>query len=270
VTRLDKNKIQCILFICIFFFAVEVCTSGEAESVALQEAKLGREAAERKAVQLEMELERTKKSLEQIRERYATLYLDSHAKVQKLRQTELQLANLWHNRDGDSVQGLVDRLLAALETAGSRQLEVAGALERVETSFKAYLSAGDGAKQAVLQELKHNLASLRTAVEGSLRPLAGVNALKSGKTVEARRGIRVVAVDEKMQVVLADAGSLAGVMPDSRWCLMRDDKLIARLLAVQVRMDLSALVITDGDLAEVPIGCVLLPAERFAVQKRLE
>ncbi|MBP5637875.1 MAG: hypothetical protein J6X55_00215, partial [Victivallales bacterium] len=198
-------------------FTAEVCTSDEASALALQEARVAREAAERKAVQLEIELEQSRKALDKMRSRYADLYLRSHGLIGSLRQTELQVANLWHNKENSSMDGLAVQLLEALDEAGSRQLEVARVLKAYEESLKNLLDVLRPSA-AMRSELLEKLENLRETVEKSLRPLTIASG--RGGAVNVRQGCRVLAVDEELDMVILDGVSIGGMTPEYRWCLI--------------------------------------------------
>jgi len=240
----------------MILFSAEVCTSDDANAVALQEAREAREAAERKAVQLEIELGQSRKALDKMRSRYADLYLRSHGLLGSLRQTELQVANLWHNKDASSLDGLAAQLLEALDEAGSRQLDVAKALDEYEGSLKNLLDVLKPSA-AMRAELLEKLGRLRETVEKSLRPLTAASG--RGSAISVRQGCRVLSVDEALEMVILDGGSIGGMTPESRWCLVNGDKLVAKFIVVDVRLELSAAVLLEGSLADVPVGSVLRP-----------
>lgn len=249
----------CIILSSLFLLLSEVCTSDEtAGKLALEEARQARVAAERRVVQLELELEQSKRDMQKMRSRYADLYLRCHGLLKKLRQTELQVANLWHNKDESSLDSLADRLLEALDAAGSRQLEVAEALDRYGKSLTDLLDILQPS-DALRRELLDRLADLRRTVEKSTRPLIQA----AGKDVpgELRQGCRVVAVDPELAIVILDGGSLGGMTPESRWCLVRQDQIIARCVVIDVRLELSAAVVLEGSLTDIPVGSILRPAE---------
>lgn len=246
----------------------EVCTSDEASDIALQEARLGRETAEKRMVELEIELEQSKKALEQIRSRYASLYLEGHGLVRSLRQTELQIANLWHTRNSNSMGDLAERLIEVLDKAANRQLAVAQTLERYEKSLNTLLDVLQPG-QALRQELADRLEELKMAVEKSIQPLIHVSDFRyatgeNGGRADARKGCRVTAEDAELLVVLLDAGSLAGVQPGSIWKLVAEGKVVATFQVVDVRSAVSAAVLVSGNLADVPVGSILLPVEGTA------
>ena len=244
----------------VFILSTEVCTSDEsggAATVALREAREAREAAERRAVQLELELEQTKKTLARTRSRYADLYLRSHGLLRSLRQTELQVSNLWHNKDDTSMGGLTTRLLEAMEAAGGRQLKVVAKLDEFEASLRNVLDVLRPS-EAMRREVEGRLRELRGVIELSLGPLSAASGARAGVS-DLRRGCRVVATDAGLDVLLLEGGSLQGMAPESRWHLTVGDRVVAKAVVIDVRLELSAAVLVEGTLTDVPVGSVLLP-----------
>ena len=225
--------------------------------MALREAREAREAAERRAVQLELELEQTKKALSRTRSRYADLYLRSHGLLRSLRQTELQVSNLWHNKDDSSKDGLTTRLLEAMEAAGGRQLKVVAKLDEFEVSLRNVLDVLRPS-EAMRRELEGRLRELRGVIELSLGPLSAASGAR-GVVSDLRRGCRVVATDAELDVLLLEGGSLQGMAPESRWHLTVGDRVVAKAVVIDVRLELSAAVLVEGTLTDVPVGSVLLP-----------
>ena len=250
--HLQKTDLWLILM--LYVLGTGVCISDEAAGLALQEARVARETAERRSIQLEMELERAKAELSKTRTRYADLYLRSHDLIRSLRQTELQVANLWHNKDDSSFEGLTVRLLETLEAVGTRQLDVVKALDDYEITLQTILDVLQPS-DTMRKELTDKLDKIKKAVRHSLSPVVAAN--KREQNLPVRKGCRVVAVDEGLQIVLLESGSLAGMTPESHWALLRDGKALATFTVIDVRLELSAAVLTDGSLSDVPVGSIL-------------
>lgn len=246
------------ILIALYLLTAEVCISDEANAVALQEARVAREASERKVVQLEIELEQSRKALEKMRSRYADLYLRSHGLIRSLRQTELQVANLWHNKSDSSTDALASRLLEALSSAGSRQLEVVKALDRYEESLKTLMEVLQPS-ESIRRELTERFQAVRNAVERSVRPLTLASGQGAG--VNVRQGCRVVSVDNELDMVLLEGGRISGMTSESVWALTVGGQVKAKFIVVEVRLELSAAVLLEGSLADVPVGGLLLPVE---------
>ena len=92
-------KIQSILIVLLVLSPL--FSSGEPQApVVLEEMKVAREAAERRAIQLEAEVSRLKKDLDRIRSSYANLYLESHSSIERLRRMELRAAQMLRQKEG--------------------------------------------------------------------------------------------------------------------------------------------------------------------------
>ena len=141
------------------------------DTVALREAREARESAEKRILDLELELGKAKKELEKIRSRYADFYLESHAVVERMRQLELQASHLIRRKEDLDGDALAAQALEALNLAGRRQLEVEDAVQRFEqylTSVLDVLQPSD----ALRRELSERTRALQRAVENSLKPLS--------------------------------------------------------------------------------------------------
>jgi hypothetical protein len=77
--------------------------------------KVAREAAERRAIQLEAEVSRLKKDLDRIRSSYANLYLESHSSIERLRRMELRAAQMLRQKEGGELEKVSEEALEALE-----------------------------------------------------------------------------------------------------------------------------------------------------------
>lgn len=229
--------------------------STQGDAVALREAKEARELAEKRILDLELELGKAKKELEKIRSRYADFYLESHAVVDRMRQLELQASHLIRRKEDLDGDALAAQALEALNLAGRRQLEVEDAVH----SFEQYLNSVLDVLQpsdALRRELSERIKALHRAVENSLKPLSIV--ARRGGGGPGKQGCGVLAVNEELQLVVLDCGFLAGLKTGSVWRLMSGDSTVtARLRVVEVRPEISAAVVIQGDMASLTPGCQL-------------
>lgn len=253
----QRARVGYILFVAFFFtgkflFSVEAPTSS---SVALQEAKVARESAEKRIVELELELSKVQQELERVRSRYADFYLESHLTVERLRSLELQASHLLRHQSELDDQHLASEALETLQLASTRQLEVYDAVQELEkylVSILEVLQPSDALRQDVLERT----GALNKLVESSLKPLSLVARRGSGGS--GRHGCSVLAVNEKLQLIVLDCGFLAGLKAGSTWRLTASDgTLTARLRVVEVRPEISAAVVIQGAMEKLTPGCQL-------------
>ncbi len=228
------------------------------DQMALQEAKVARESAESRAVALELELERLRKDYDELRSRYAELYLRGHATLDRMRELELQAANLVQNKGAGDARGTSQQALEALNLTLDRQLNVQRSLDDFE-KFMSTLMDTLRPSDALRRELEQRISALHGAVEQSLKPLSIV-ARRGSSGGSPNSGATVVAIHADMQIVILDRGLLAGIRPGRKWHLaLADGTVAARLQTVDCRQEFSAAVVLSGDLEQFSIGNVVLP-----------
>ncbi len=224
------------------------------ESLELREAKVARESAEKRVLDLELELEKLRRDYTTLRSKYAELYVDTYKAVRSMRDLEMNAARLVQNRDGKSRDDGRDEVLEALELVLSRQLELQNALR----SFQEYLSAAMDVlrpSEAVKEELDKRGGALREAVENSMKPLSALALRTSGNGPGT---CSVVSVNDERQLFIIDRGTLSGVRPGRKWRLVgKNGEVEAVLLTVDARPEISALIVTEGSYSSVRTGSVL-------------
>ena len=187
-------KIQATL--CVLLVLSPLFSSGEPQApVVLEEMKVAREAAERRAIQLEAEVSRLKKDLDRIRSSYANLYLESHSSIERLRRMELRAAQMLRQKEGGELEKVSEEALEALEIAGKSQLAVERSLSEFEQALATILDVLRPS-DAMRRQLTSRLQALRGAVEESLKPMSVVAGRGVGETTG--QGCGVVAVNEKL------------------------------------------------------------------------
>ena len=249
------------LFIPFFFTGISLLSenvpvaSTPGDAVALQEAREARESAEQRIIDLELELAKAKQELEKIRSRYADFYLESHAVVERMRQLELQASHLLRRKEDLDGDTLAAQALEALNLAGKRQLEVEDAVRDFEQYLASVLDVLQPS-EALRREWSERTMALKRVVENSLKPLSIV--ARRGGGGPGRQGCGVLAVNEELQLVVLDRGFLAGLKTGGVWRLMSaDDTVTARLRVVEVRPEISAAVVIQGELDRVTPGSQL-------------
>ncbi len=254
-----KNFKVCIIVMLLFSLTM-VYSAVEDEAVKpeilLQEAQVVREANQRHVLDLEVELARTRKELDEARARYADLYLDSRDVVERLRGLEMQAAHLLQQRSDEEYTSLLAQVLEALQTVRDRQIEVEQALKDFEMQIGTLLDVLQPS-DAMRREVQERLDTLRGAVERSLNPLSIV--ARRGSERDSGKSCRVLAVKDELRVVVLDGGSLDGVRPGSGWHASKDGEVIVRLKVLEVRPDISAALVTEGAFGTVVPGMKVEP-----------
>ena len=226
------------------------------ESLALREAKVARESAERRVLGLELELESLRKEHDKLRSRYVELYLTSQKVTEELLNLELRAANLLQSKDGEKASSLNNDALQALELVLRRQVELQDAF----TSLQEYLNAIMDMlqpSQAVKEGLEKKSARLSEAIADSIKPLSVV----AGREKQALTpNGTILKVDEELEIVILDKGSLTGIRPGKRWRLPgKDGKDEAKLVTVDARPEISAATVVEGSFSALRVGGILLP-----------
>ena len=185
------------------------------ESIELREAKVARESAERRALGLELELESLRKEHDKLRSKYVELYLNSQKVTEELLDLELRAANLLQSKGSEKDASLNSEALQALELVLSRQVE----LQDVFLDFQDYLKAmlevlqpSEAVKDGLLKRNKR----LADVIADSMKPLS-VAAKRDSQGLSANTAI--LKVDEELEIVILDKGTLSGVRPGKRWRL---------------------------------------------------
>ena len=232
-------KIQCTLIVLLVLSPL--FSSGEPQApVVLEEMKVAREAAERRAIQLEAEVSRLKKDLDRIRSSYANLYLESHSSIERLRRMELRAAQMLRQKEGGELEKVSEEALEALEIAGKRQLAVERSLSEFEQALATILDVLRPS-DAMRRQLTSRLQALRGAVEESLKPMSVVAGRGVGETT--------------------GRGSRHGIRPGSCFSLKRGETSVARFKVIEVRGEASAAVLLEGSARDVAVGSIVMPDE---------
>lgn len=234
--------------------AAESATSAVAEPVQVQELRLARAAAEKRCVELEQAGAKAQQELEQLRSRYAELYLRSQERNRQLEALELQAAHLLVDRQALAGGDPAAAALHALDDVRQAQVE----LLNLVRAFQVYLgSALDVLEPSdtMRREITTRVAELVTGAERAFKPLPTVAGRGSRDLVA--RTCRVLAVNDDLQVVVFDSGEDAGVRRGTHWNVVKDGTVKARLLVIEVRANLSAAVVTAGHLGDSGPGTVV-------------
>ena len=226
------------------------------ESLELREAKVARESAERRVLGLELELESLRKEHDKLRSKYVELYLNSQKVMEDLLNLELRAANLLQSKDDGKATNLNSEALQALELVLGRQVELQDAF----LDFQEYLNATLEVlqpSQAVKDGLVKRNERLSEAIANSLKPLSVV-ARKESQSLSAN--CTILKVDEELEIVILDRGTLSGVRPGKKWRLPgKDGRNEARLVTVDARPEISAASVIEGNFKALQSGLILQP-----------
>ena len=236
------------------------------ESLELREAKVARESAENRVLELELEKKRLSADYARLRSQYADLYIKTYKAINRLRELELSAANLIQSGDGtpkaaqnsnsnDSIEGTGHEVLEALELILAKQVELQDALREFSACLGATMDILQPS-EAIKAELDKRLEKLKAAVENSARPLT-ISGKRDGG---ALRSCNILSIDEEHGLVLIDKGTIAGMQPGRKLKLPgRDGNPEARLVVVDARAEISAAVMLEGELNALRPGNILQP-----------
>lgn len=266
LTTVNWTNASCTIILFALVFLVYECQAQvkepakpekTVESLDLREAKEARESAEKRVLELELELEKLRKDYDALRSRYAGLYLESHDVIDKMKNLEISAANLLRNKNASSSGSLENEAMEAMSLSVSRQIAALDELKH----FEKYISSLMDVLQpstALKSELDKRVSDLKKSVELALKPLSTVARRGSGGT--GKSNCDVIAVSVEMQLVILNRGFLSGVRPGKRWHLNGPDgKIAATLVTVDSRPEISAAVLLEGDIEALNPGSSLLP-----------
>jgi hypothetical protein len=234
--------------------AAEQAAPATAEPLQVQELRLAREAAEKRSTELEVALAKARQELEQLRSRYAELYLRSQERNRQIEALELQAAHLLVDRQALAGGDPAAPALHALDDVRQAQVELVSLVR----AFQVYLSSALDVLEpsdAMRREITTRAAELVAGAERAFKPLSTVAGRGSRDLVV--RSCRVLAVNDDLQVVVLDSGQDAGIRRGTHWNVVKDGTVKAQLLIIEVRADISAAVVTSGRLGDSGPGTVV-------------
>jgi len=231
----------------------------DAGSAELRTAEAARRHAEQRCTELSASLLRAERELEELRRRYASLYLEAGDLQKKLEGLNFSAARLLETDTDPAGTQTIKRLLARLEDMQAGQDD----LHRAAEEFKDYL----GMVLDILQpsdvlrgELTKRLDALLERCEQLAQPPSQV-AGRGGEEL-LKRGCRVLAVNDELQTVILSAGSAEGIGRGTIWHVPGREKQAVQLKVIEVRTRLSAAMVTEGRVDQVAPGMVAKPGEK--------
>jgi len=219
--------------------------------MALKEAQVARRVAEERRAEISATLLRSEVELEQLRERYAELYLESRRQRQDLEGLELRAAGLLADRQDIASGRALSRALNALVVLRDSKLRLADQLREFGVYLNSVLDVLQPS-EALRQEVTERYTKLVSDVARSAKPLPIV-AGRGGEEPE-QRTCRVLAIEDELQVVVLDRGSDGGVRHGMFWTLVRDKRAVASLRVIDVRESISAAIVVSGSFKSVGPG----------------
>lgn len=242
--------------------AVTVYGGDEGEVAAkARETELALQAAQEKALDLQSQLVRREKELEQLRATHAQAILDLKTLRDEVAALRLTAANLLVNSDTESTGKTLLTVARDIQELHALQEEVYRLLLDYDRSVSSALDVLQVDAEAPTRKIlrsKMELVQRRWQVatrltDPTVRETAAVMAMAT----------RVLSVNQALGVVVLDAGRNQGALPGSLW--MTDSTSgAATLQVIEARTSLSAAVVVAGKLQDVEPGA---PAKRAGSDK---
>lgn len=254
-----RISIFCISCLCAVLTCAQEPTVPPVFDVGIQlkETQVALSAEKERTAELEQANAKLQKELEQLRSRYADLYL--HSQQQRLEQQDLDLRVahlLTDHRELDAGQALA-RAVRALREAGSTQRQLQAAVEE----FGIYLASVLEVLQpsdTLKSQIESRYQAVRRAAEATKNPLSQV-VVRRGSGNPAERVYRILTLNDELHVAVLDAGENDGVRPGANWHVLIDGQSSADLKILETRANVSAALILRGNLSDIGPGSVVAP-----------
>ena len=222
-----------------------------AGTAATREHALARQAAEQRCAELTADLARTQRMLDEARRKNAELQVRCRRAESDIQMLRLQAANLLDGRSSPELGRLLKEALLSLQSVRKAERDVC---KQVRT-FKPYLDT-------VLDVLQASQPTRQGTLSRYARVIEACERLEHQPPVVAGRGgagtgrftCRVLVVNDDLQPVVLDAGSVAGVRVGTRVSVSNKDVVVAKLRVVEVRPHISAAVPVTGSLRNIAPG----------------
>lgn len=223
----------------------------------LKETQVALSAEKERAVELEQANAALRKELEQLRSRYADLYLVSRQQRQEQQDLDLRVAHLLtDHREIEAGQALA-RAVRALREADSGQRDLRVAVEEFGTYLASVLEVLQPS-DTLKSQIERRYQVVRSTAEATKNPLSILVARRdSGNPAE--RVCRILSLNEELQVAVLDAGSDAGVRPGATWHVLVDGQRTADLKILETRPNVSAALVIRGTFQQIGPGNVVVP-----------
>ena len=234
--------------------AADQALAAAVEPVQVQELRLAREAAEKRCAEQDVALAKARQEIEQLRGRYAELYLRSQERNRQSEALELQAAHLLVDRQVLAGGDPASAALHALDDVRQAQVELVNLVRAFQVYLRSALDVLESS-DVMRREITARVAELVVGAERAFKPLSTVAGRGSRDLVA--RSCRVLAVNDDLQVVVFDSGQDAGIRRGTHWNVVKDGTVQAQFLVIEVRADISAAVVTTGRLGDSGPGTVV-------------
>ncbi len=224
----------------------------------LQRAQAVRHATQERVIELSAALRRTEQELEQLRRRYANLYLESRRQQQQFERVELRISSLLSDYETSPSERALSRVLEALQGLRKTQLELDDDVRRFGSYLNSVLDILEPS-DVLRREVTARFADLTAAVENTTRPPPLVARRGGGES--GRLECRVLTVKDDLQIVVLNHGQLDGVRLGTHWHVVRDNENAARLRVIEVRPTISAAMVVEGRLRKIEPGALVRSAK---------
>lgn len=226
-----------------------------------RETELALQAAQERALDLQSQLVRREKELEQLRATHAQAILDLKTLRDEVVALRLTAANLLVNSDTETTGKTLAGVTQDLQELHALQQEVYRLLVDYDRSVSSALDVLGVEAEAPTRKI------LRSKMELVQRRWQAATRLTDTTTREepAQMAVttRVLTVNQTLGVVVLDAGRSQGALPGSLWKI--DSKGgQATVQVIEARSSLSAAVVVAGKLSDLDPGA---PAKRAASDK---
>jgi hypothetical protein len=245
--------LQALFFGNLFVFGNE---ASESElTVRLQEVEVARQAAEEHATSLNAALIRTESALAAMRKRFSEAHIEAQRLREELAALNIRAANLLVNEEDLPDAHVLARFL---EDAEQAQKALAQAYKDLVT-FKGYLGSvldavGGPERETYRQLLTEKLELVfddlrRTEQFFNPEPIAD-SAAPEGE-------LRVLTVNDELQLVVISAGRLQGVRLGQLLTIREGRARDTTLRVIETRQTLSAAMVEEGSLRQISPGTPL-------------
>lgn len=243
-----------------FLFSVTAVCGWSADEecrVKLREVELARELAEEEALTANVALIRTRQTLEDVRARLATAQVEVAELRDELSLVRVQVGSVLVTDERLGQAAVLARFLKETRQAQRAYQQAYDDLLACKRVWEALLDSLAGAEKAVYQQQFD--AKLEVALLSLRRAEQYVHIKKEGDgKQDADAGLRVLAVDDELEVVAVNAGRNNGVRIGQVLAIAEGKAQGASLRVIEVQPTLSAAIIESGRFEHIATGAPLI------------
>ena len=245
--------------VCALFFGNLFVLSNEVPeaelAVRLQEVEVARQAAEEHAMSLNASLIRTESELATLRKRFAESHLEAQRLREELAALNIRAANLLVNE-----QDLPDaHVLARFLNDAEEAQKAIGQVYKDLVTFKGYLGSVLDAVGGPERETYRQLLTekLELVFDDLRRAEQFFNPEPIADSAAPAGDLRVLTVNDELQVVVISAGRLQGVRLGQLLTIREGRARDTTLRIIETRQTLSAAMVEEGSLRQISPGTPL-------------